>query len=711
MPDERATKLEQLMDVERPDILLASCDVKFAIDETKEGDILIEGWFITENLLKDRQMIVKTSAFMHPDGLTLFNGRVLAFHDQHKEPIGEVVDMKLVKGKGIKGSVRLYRENSELLKRAVRSGTLQGFSIGFAVDEWSYNEKTEIVTITKARFKELSLVNIGADMHSTFEVRNALRDADKTSATIVEFNVTEHEELSTLANEKKNENFDVSAFMSEQEQLGVRVDEVRNLYTAIKETQDQFATKMITKSEFLERLERMAGDLETMRQDIETARNEQTVKSERLAYTDYRAAITDFVWLTDDDGNKLGNIAQRAYCLFQMPVDYDNMEAGQELKNLRNLHDATLIADAMYRFRQRDRYSIQNLKLYKQLVKATEAFDKDVALAMAGGSTGYGAEWLPTELSSEFNEYLRKEPRLANRFQIWNMPKGGSAKFPFQNGRAVVYKGGEALVDNAEEARKTNIATGVKTFTPDLFIGALVASEELNEDTILDMVSFVRTELARALLEGLESAIINGDDSATHFDNAAGTTPYETWSVETCFKGIRKLAHSGAVDIETASSTTGVNSLELVNFTDAKGAMGVAGLNPRDCVYVTGIKGRSLVQNALFKANAYGVLAYMISGTLPTIDGSDIYISGQYAETLSSAGIQDSTADTKHTSMICVHKPSFRIGQRRGVTLEFNKNILTQQSQFVATARWDFGKICADAIVPYASMINMQHTA
>ena len=100
----------------------------------------------------------------------------------------------------------------------------------------------------------------------------------------------------------------------------------------------------------------------------------------------------------------------------------------------------------------------------------------------------------------------------------------------------------------------------------------------------------------------------------------------------------------------------------------------------------------------------------MLSGTLPNIDGSEIYISGQYDEALSTAGIRDSGADVKHTSMCCVHKPSFRIAQRRGVTLESNKNILTQQQQFVATARWDFGKISADSIEPVSEMINMQHT-
>jgi pantothenate kinase-related protein Tda10 len=117
--------LDQFRDGARPDVILAACDVKFAdITESKEGDIEIEGWFITEQLIESRLMIVRTDAFDHPDGFKMFNGRVLAFHDQLKEPVGEVTKMGLVKNKGIRGTVRVWRENSELFTRAIREGTL-----------------------------------------------------------------------------------------------------------------------------------------------------------------------------------------------------------------------------------------------------------------------------------------------------------------------------------------------------------------------------------------------------------------------------------------------------------------------------------------------------------------------------------------------------------------------------------------------------------
>lgn len=693
--------LSQLYDQDRPDIVLVSMDTEFAdAEETADGDIEIEGLAITEQLIESRRMIVKTDAFKHKDGFSLFNGRMLYFHDDTKEPIGEVTSKQLISGTGLFIKARLWKENSELFKRAVREKKLRAMSIGFTIDKWEYDEKLDIVTITEARLKEVSVVNIGADENALFEVTNSLKENETYNLT----NISQRS--NTLPDPKK---FDVEQFMTDQEKLGAKVTDLQNILDGIKETQKQSNEKLISKSELAERLETFTATLNTIKEEVEAVKAEKTLSDQRFAYKDYRSLITDFVWLTDDNGNKLGNIAQRAYCLFQMPVEYDKMDNGYELKNLRNLYDATLIADAMARYKGRDRHTIQNLSLYKQLISATEKFDKEVSLAMAGGNSGFGAEWIPEELSSEFNEILRTQPRLASFIQTWNMPKGGSAKFPFQNGKAVVYKGGEALVDNAEEARKTNIATGVKTFTPDVFIGALVSSEELTEDAILDMISFIRSELSIALLEGLESAMLNGDDSGTHFDNTIDTI-YETYNVETSFKGFRKLAIANARDIEDSSATTGVNALELVNFTDAKADLGVAGLNPKDCLYVTGIKGRTQVQQALFKEDALGVLAFMISGQLPTIDGSEIYISGQYDEQLSSAGIRDSGADVKHTSMCCLHKPSWRIGQRRGVTLEFNKNILTQQQQFVATARWDFGKISADSVEPVSGMLNMQHT-
>jgi HK97 family phage prohead protease len=677
---------------------LSSIDSQFALmpKTSATGDILVEGWFVTEKpILKHigyppMDLIVRASAFKQPDSMSRFNGRILAFHDDDSGPIGEVTGMSIQEGRGIWGQVKLWQENAPLFKRAILSKTLNAFSIGFTITKYEVDEDKQTLTTTSAQLNEVSVVNIGADPNALFDIKNSLK-----SVNPIEVRSTQLPDKNPV---------DLDAFMTEHVELGAKVTDLTTMLNAIKETQLQFSKNHITKAELAERLESLGTSLSTLKIEMETAKNQRVVDSQKLAFTDFRGMLK-IPWLTDENGNKVSAIEQAAHCLFQLPVDYTQMVDGYKLKNLRDLHDAVLISDAMLRYKGRDRHDIRNLSLFKQLVEATKEFDPNVALAMAGGNVGYGAEWLPEEMSAEFSEILRVQPMLASKFITWLMPRGGSAKYPFQNGRAVVYKGGEALVDNAEEARKTNIATGVKTFTPELFIGALVASEELTEDTILDMVAFVRKELAVAQLEGLETALINGDDSVTHFDNANGTTSYQSYQVETAFKGLRKLAISNTVQ---AADT--VNGLVLSDFVAVKQLMATAGLVPNDCIYVTGIKGKAAVQAALFAEDALGVLAFMLSGTVPNIDGSEVYISGGYNEALHSTGIADVTG-TKYTSMVCAHKPSFRIGQRRGVTLEFNKNILTQQQQFVCTARYDFGKVCADAIVPTAAVIRMKHTA
>ena len=670
----------------------------------EDEDILIDGWFTTEKQNAYDQ-IVKASSFAWDGGLARFNGRVMGFHDNATTPVGVAESIKIVKNKGLHGRIRIFKENDALLKRAIRTGVLNALSIGFNVKEYSFDTETEVWTFTKCELLEVSLCNIGANDEATFKVLhdlklNLISNPTNERSAIVPLSEKEKDTLIKLSD------FDPNAVKSKQEALEQNLDSLKKIQNTLTEQCNALKEGNITKSEFTERMERIHADITKIRADIEIAKNANNFDSNKVVYHDFRSLITDHVWLTNEDGTKATEMAQRGFCLFQMPVDYKSLNAGEELKNLRDLYDAVLMVDAVMRHRLGTRHDIRNLKLYKTLVAKTAMFDKELSHAMAGGNTGYGAEWLPTEMSSEFSEILRVVPNLPNKFQTWQMPTGASSKYPFQNGKAVVYKGSEAIVNNPSEARKTNIATGAKTFTPEVFIGALVSSEELSEDSIRDMVAMIRKELAVALSEGLESAIINGDDSATHMDNAHTSTYIPSYDIRTCFQGLRKLGVANAV-----TATNGVGGMTFTQMTDAQALLGVAGLRPAECLFVTGIKGRGQMLQALFDAtNAYGILQYMVSGVLPDIAGVSTYISGMHEENLDADGYYNA-GSSKYTSIELVHLPSCRIGQRRGITLEFAKNILTQQQAFVASARWDFGKICADSITPIASIIQVEHTA
>jgi len=717
--------------------------------ETVNGDVFIEGWATTETL-NDYAQIVKAKAFKWKGGLKLFNGRVLAFHDQRKAPIGMVEILKLVEGKGIWVRVRLFAEVGPLFLRNIEEGMLNAFSIGFRVVKYEYDEKKDIITFLQCELQEISVINIGANKDALFAVVNGimgeLADADEqpigytlTVEQLSDQSVVAHWQYSTSGDggeaitdepeltqaskrsqpmaEKKiidPELITLDKFKTEKQELTDNIEDIKKLQHDLNTDVQAMRDNTMSKTDFLQKVGRMNEDFKKLAEDVEKGLNAVRHEQEEVfQYSDYRSMLQGTNWLVHEDGKPFTDLDYRGYALFQMPINYDKHNRGQELMNLRTLHDAVMVVNAQKSFQARagGRYRLEDEPIWEQFTQAVNRFDNVLAHAMAAGNSGFGSDWVPQEMSAEFNEYLRLQPNLPNKFKAWVMPTGSSAKYPFQNGRAVVYKGTEQLVDSGAQARKTNIATSSKTFMPILFIGALVTSEMLTEDAILNMVALIRSELAIAILEGLESAIINGDTAGTHQDNAGGSTHYETYEVETGILGLRATAFddSKTVNIETLAGTTGIGSLCWANFLELKDMMGRAGVkNPAECMWITGPKGRRWVQNALHAEDALGVMTYLISGALPTVDGSEVYISGQYNEDLDDDGLGANTIGSGgHTSLLCVHKPSWIIGQRRGVKLEVGKDILTQQQQFVGTARYDFGKVSAADVYPVTNGINI----
>lgn len=721
--------------------------------ETVNGDVFIEGWATTETL-NDNYQIVKAKSFKWAGGLKLFNGRILAFHDQRKAPVGMVEKLKLVPGKGIWVRVRLFEEAGQLFLRNVEEGMLNAFSIGFRVNKYEYDEKKDIITFTECELLEISVVNIGANKEALFAVTNGIMESLPEAKTPIGYTLSvEYDNDAVLATWKYStgtgdtakpdtpDDFTNTSVRSKQmskdelkagdldpillrldqgdtekQELTKNIDAVKTLFAEFKTDREAVDAGFMTQTDAMAKFGRMQEDLTKLSESVEKGLNAvRFAQDESFQFSDYRSMLEGQCWLQNDDGTPYTELQYRAHALFQMPLNYEKHNRGQELQNLRNLGDAVVILNAQRSFMARNtgRYKLENEPLFKQLTKQVNKFDSVLANAMAGGNAGYGAEWVPEEMSAEFNEYLRIQPNLPNKFKTWQMPTGSSAKYPFQNGRAVVYKAAENLVDSGAQARKTNIATENKTFTPITFIGALVTSEVLTEDAVLNLVALIRNELATAILEGLESAIINGDTTSPHQDNAH-TTHYGTDRVETGILGLRAIAFddSNTVDIETLASGTGIHALEWANFRELKEMIGRASvMKPADSIWITGAKGQKAVQTALHDEVDYGMIQYLISGLLPTVDGSEVYISGMYNEQLESDGLgHASTTAGDHTSLLCVHKPSFLIGQRRGVTLEVAKDILTQQQQFVATARYDFGKISSSDLKPVSNGFNMQHS-
>ena len=147
-----------------------------------DGDIAVQGWLTTEKENSYKQ-VVKYDTFKHDGGLRRWNGRMMLAHGRRllvgggdEVPVGIFTRRSFVKDKGFFGIGTIYKENTPRLKRAVRDGVLNAWSIGFGVLEGGYavDKKTGKATITKGELFETSLCTIGANDESLVEVTNSL---------------------------------------------------------------------------------------------------------------------------------------------------------------------------------------------------------------------------------------------------------------------------------------------------------------------------------------------------------------------------------------------------------------------------------------------------------------------------------------------------------------------------------------------------------
>ena len=706
-----------------PSQILRSC-VDFAFDATtfetnakkSDGDIHGKGWLTKQGRNLNEQDVL-ASSWEWDGAFGMFNGRLLPFHDQYKCPVGKVENIKIVPGEGLYADITIFREAGDNFIRAVKDGVLNGISIGYRVLDYDYHKKEDYRTFKQCELHEVSIVNIGANPNALLEInelKENLKDVNTNANNDRRGTMAEPNPVITL------DKVEFDTFQTQQDSLKDNYAKAEKLLHDLGEKQEDLEHNKISMSEFKEFGAKMSETLTQLKNDIEIGQNGIKLLEEKQAmspivYNNFETMLGGHVFVRDQADNPLGGVHQDAYMLFQCPVDYAQFgQTGQDLRNLRNLHDLCILQDALGKFANPTRHRIEILNTFKDLRKNVRRFNPrladamEVENAMAGGNAGYGAEWIPTEMSAEFNEYQRMLPSLANKFPRWLMPKGSSGYYPFQNGKATTYLGSESTVNNASEAVKTNIATNRTTFTPKVFIAALIASYEVAEDSVVNLLNFIRTELARSLDDGLEAALVNGDDSGTHFDNATVGTHYASGAIETAFKGLRYMGvTNNAVNIETKAAATGLGSLAIANFTELKRKIGAFGERPSECLWVTSLAGKEYILDALEDAGVYGTIGYLTTGQLPPVLGSEVYISECYPNNLDSNGVYHGT-NLGHTSLTYVHTKSFRIAQRRGVTLEFTKNPMTQQHGFVASARWDFGEICATGLEPVSAGINIQ---
>lgn len=324
-----------------------------------------------------------------------------------------------------------------------------------------------------------------------------------------------------------------------------------------------------------------------------------------------------------------------------------------------------------------DTYKIlkHELSMKPELRKALKAMDLTL-----------NADWVPTGMSAQLIDDIRLELRVANLFPTMTMPnRAGSWDVPIQGARMAAYLVAENTADTGQTKAGARTPSSAKmTFTAIKHALRILWSYEFDEDSILAVMPFVRSEMVAALAGSWDDAIINGDTAATHMDDPAYSS-----ATDVCksFDGLRKTSGNSAGDAAVDISTLSVANLRAI-----RKAMGKYGV--KDCTWVTSISGfiQMLSLTEVLTVDKFGGGATLLTGQLASLDGFPLIVSEYVREDLNASGVYDDSTKTKTVVLLTNTKTFWNAQKPGGILVETAKDIENQQNIVVASHRLDFKK-------------------
>jgi len=661
----------------------------------------ITGYASTRDI--DRQDdIVEPKAF-EDTMLVYMKNPVLQYgHNYGAPPIGKILEYEIKrKGLWIKAKIS---ETADDIWALVKEGILKGLSIGFRIVESVDVEegKAVIRKIRKLDLFEISIVNVPANASALIESAKGLGielKSIKVASDIkptptrkeLEMGITP-EELTELQEDVANFKKGLTSIDKAHKTLAEIQEAVKG---AVKESDlDAFQKK--SEVALLAATEKIHEEIKQkwVKPPKAVADLSSVEQAKRLGMTKNLDNPAVFKSMLINENYEAAaysvGLGAQKHLLKDLQDASDNlMFVGAYLGLTKTDHTGSLVwIQDPTKLKVHDRYKLLLAEHLKALDTAT---------------AGEGYEWLPTGMSAILQEGLELERGLAKRMPRFPQP---SKLFPWPllTSDCQAYIVSEAISDaNANTITASTPGTGNITFTSHGMGAGVWTSNEEIEDSIIAILPFMKQTILRALINGEENALINGDNSTTHQDTDVAALGAS--DIRKIFDGLRYdgINTSGA-KYDVSSTLTYAKLLKILEYS------GKYGIVPGKGFFVVSIKG---YYNILGLAEFTGYSNFHVNmvagkGALPNAIGHDIVPSAYSREVLDPNGVNGGS-DNLHHAIIFVNPDGWMIGDRRIYTVDQANYIWTQQKAVVATQRIDFQKMVPSTDTPTSIGYNIQN--
>lgn len=627
-------------------------------ENTEKNTITIEGWANTTD--KDRQGDIILEEAWTKGGLNnyMMNPIVLFQHNPEK-PIGELIDYS-VNNKGLHVIAEISSAAQEVYT-LIKDGVLKAFSVGFRVEEATYEKDDDTFYVSNLEMYELSVVSIPANAQSIFSVRKGFEN-DRDYETFKNEFTTQPEKVEITQAQTPDIDLDKSL---EDNQVVEPVTKEKKIVEDKTFTEEELKAAQVKAVEdalaAIEAKKAKEAEMEAMVLKLGKSGEERLVADFEAKLAEKDAAVGDALeeFRTElKEKNAEIEALMKNKMSFESPVPKDTI-------TLEEMDTAVLAAKSLGK-------KIEETDFYKALVTKTGAH-----LGSVSDADGWERTF-STRLYEDIKDKTIIEPLFGNRVQMtsrtmtfpWNPEAGYATWIADSKYRSDLYP--------ATTSGSTDVAEDHEIYDNTLKAEKLASKEyigyEEEEDAIIALMPMIREAVVRRVVISTDTELLRANIGA---DSGSGTVA-SGWGVE----GVSTKA-ADASAYYTQPGAYG-DATTIADLQQVRRKMGVWGLMPGDCTYVVSQNVYyDLLEDPDFRTmDVIGDRATILRGQIGMINGSAVLISDSFA-TDAAGTIQ----------AICLNSSNYLFGELRGMMVERDRDIENQKTILVATRRFAFNQI------------------
>jgi HK97 family phage major capsid protein len=317
------------------------------------------------------------------------------------------------------------------------------------------------------------------------------------------------------------------------------------------------------------------------------------------------------------------------------------------------------------------------------------------------GATGFGQELIGVQYLNELWDAARQESRvfaLIDAFEMANQ----QAYLPLVADLPEPQFLGENTTENSFLSGTGRVGSNRVLVTAKKMLINQIWTYELEEDSIIPFLPFVRAQIAASLAFYGDSVILNGDTTTagTGNINSDDAAPAAT-KFYLAFDGLRK---AGLVD-NTANASSMAGAITLAGIAALRGLMMDKTnlidwghpVRSDDIIYVcdpqTADKIAQLAE--VVTIDKFGPQAGVLTGQIGNILGSPVISTMAMGLTEADGKISATPANNTKGQLIAFNRNAFKVGLRKAVALELERMPGMQQARLVASLRLGLGRYSA----------------